>query len=176
MTDKRIFQLASQFRKAIDIAFDKGCFEQRKPFCDFPYACCGLTSYLLARYLIEHNVQTLWISNDREGWTHAWLVVNDQRVSIPRNRVTDMSEIADVLKSYGMKGSKVVNNNYSYKDIEKGLIIDITGDQFDDYDIPVYVGYMDDFHASFDYLGATDLSKEGYPCDEDIYSIISDFL
>ena len=32
------------------------------------------------------------------------------------------------------------------------MIIDITGDQFNE--APIYVGYMDDFHKRFDFVAA----------------------
>ena len=54
--------------------------------------------------------------------------------------------------------------------IKNGLIIDITGDQFDE--APVYVGYMDDFHKRFDFVAA--FEHEGLPNDEyvELYEII----
>ena len=35
-------------------------------------------------------------------------------------------------------------------------MVDITADQFDDYDIPVYVGGMDAFHRTFKFNQAHD--------------------
>ena len=46
--------------------------------------------------------------------------------------------------------------NYKQTDLTNGLIIDITGDQFEDYDIPVYVGKIDNFHRSFKLVAAHD--------------------
>lgn len=37
-------------------------------------------------------------------------------------------------------------------DLNNGLIIDITSDQFDDCENPVYIGQMDDFHQTFDFI------------------------
>ena len=50
------------------------------------------------------------------------------------------------------------------------MIIDITGDQFDE--APIYVGYMDDFHKRFDFVEA--FEHEGLPNDEyaELYEII----
>ena len=42
------------------------------------------------------------------------------------------------------------------KNLHNGPIIDITADQFADYDILVYVGYQDSFHQSFDFIEAYD--------------------
>lgn len=176
MTDKGIFQLACKYRTAIDEAFNNGEFRNLRPFNNFPYGCCGETSYLLAEYLRRHRIHTLWISNNRDNWSHAWLVVKDKRVTTPEPIVHDLSEIADVLKGYGCDNSIMVNDNYSYEDIENGLIIDITSDQFDDYNLPVFVDYMDEFHESFDFMRAVNLSKEGYPYDREIYSIVDKYL
>lgn len=174
MTDKRIIQLACKFREAIDAARAEGKFDNISPFDEFPDNCCGETSYLLARFLIEYDIETLWISNDREGWTHAWLVVKDKRVTEPEG--FDYPDyMQSTLQRYGMNNTHI-GDNYSYEDVKNGLIIDITGDQFDDYDSPVFVGNMDEFHASFDFRGATDLSKEGYPYEKRIYSIIEKYL
>ena len=59
---------------------------------------------------------------------------------------------------------------YEEQNIKNGLIIDITGDQFDE--APVYVGYMDDFHKRFDFVAAYE--HEGLPNDEyaELYEII----
>ena len=45
---------------------------------------------------------------------------------------------------------------YEAEDLIDGLIIDITADQFDDYNIPVYVGPIDTFHQTFDLIQAHD--------------------
>ena len=41
------------------------------------------------------------------------------------------------------------------------MLIDITGDQFEDYSIPVYVGPMDEFHQSFTFVQAHDYNGLG---------------
>ena len=51
MTDNQIKQLAIKFRKAIEIAHQKGLFSHDIALDDFPTGSCGDVSYLLAEYL-----------------------------------------------------------------------------------------------------------------------------
>lgn len=48
MTDNQIKQLAIKFRKAIEIAHQKGLFSHDIALDDFPTGNCGDVSYLLA--------------------------------------------------------------------------------------------------------------------------------
>ena len=41
---RNIEQLASKFRKAIDVALEAGEFDNDSIYCRFPRACCGDTS------------------------------------------------------------------------------------------------------------------------------------
>lgn len=117
---KDIYELAVQFRNAIDKAKEVGEFDKDFSFNRFPRACCGDASDLLGHFLLENGIETYYVCGNyyREGegfgQSHAWLL--DHR----------------------------------------NTIIDITGDQFKyeteflNYDIPVYVGAADDFHALFE--------------------------
>ena len=48
------------------------------------------------------------------------------------------------------------DSTYNETDLSNGLIIDITADQFEDFDEPVYVGGLDYFHNSFVFVQAHD--------------------
>ena len=126
-----IRRLSIQFRRAIEKARDVGEFERDICFFQFPQGCCGDASDLLNEFLMN-NGMSLWYvcgthyyhgKSTEEAFykmqSHAWLTTEDPRK----------------------------NQRYA--------IIDITGDQFKkqkdylNYDIPVYVGEMDDFHRLF---------------------------
>ena len=72
--------------------------------------------------------------------SHTWLVLKDNRITLPDNKATC------ALNLY--------NNTvcqYSKHDLENGLILDITADQFDPYcGSNGYYGMIDDFHRSFE--------------------------
>lgn len=79
-----IEQLATQFRKAIDLALEAGEFDDDSIYCRFPCACCGDTSDMLAQYLLDKNIKTdyvcgtYWGNADGNGQSHAWLMVDKQ--------------------------------------------------------------------------------------------------
>ncbi len=159
MTDQKIRQLAKYYRAAIEAARDDGRFSTDISFKNFPHGCCGDASYLLAEYLRENEIETIWYSTRRGEWTHAWLVVKDARVKKPTPKSFSWpEELHDVLAEYGVQNpaEEIDITRYEENDLMAGLIIDITADQFDDYDIPVYVGYQDSFHQSFDFAVAHD--------------------
>ena len=159
MTDQQIKALAIKYRAAIEVAHSNGLFVHDIGFDDFPTGSCGDVSYLLAEYLRREGVETIWYSAERGKWSHAWLVVKDRRVKPPTPRSFSWpDELRGVVARYGVQQSEeeVDITRYEAKDLEKGLIIDITGDQFDDYEVPVYVGLVDVFHRSFDFIQAHD--------------------
>ena len=156
MTDNRIRSLANSFRKKIDWAKSKRLFEDTM-LGEFPEQCCGPASELLAEFLWDHGIETLWISGMEYETheSHAWLVVKDDRINSPRACFDDVPKnIMDTLGMYGDCAHESIREAtcYDEQDIENGLIIDITGDQFGE--IPVYVGYMDRFHERFDFVSA----------------------
>lgn len=174
MTDNRMRSLVNSFRKKIDRAQRKDLFTNTM-FEGFPVQCCGIASRLLAEYLLNNEVETLWISAEEFGTheTHAWLVVKDDRIDSPRSCFDDVpNNIIGLLGKYGGGNSERIRESTCYEEqnIKNGLIIDITGDQFDE--APVYVGYMDDFHKRFDFVAAYE--HEGLPNDEyaELYEII----
>lgn len=156
MTDNRIRSMVKNFRKKIDLAQSRGLFAGTM-LEEFPTQCCGIASRLLAEFLLGNGIETLWISAEEFGTqeTHAWLVVKDYRIDPPRSCFDDMpNSIIDLLCTYGGGSSESIREStfYEKQDIENGLIIDITGDQFNE--VPIYVGYMDDFHKRFDFVAA----------------------
>ena len=174
MTDNRIRSLVNSFRRKIDRAQRKALFVDTM-LEEFPTQCCGVTSRLLAEYLLGNGVETLWISAEEFGTheTHAWLVVKDDRIDSPRSCFDDVpNNIIGLLGAYGGGNSESIRESTCYEEenIKNGLIIDITGDQFNE--APVYVGCMDDFHKRFDFVAAYE--HEGLPHEEyaELYDII----
>lgn len=159
MTDQKIRELANKYRLAIEAAHADGKFSTDICFKSFPRACCGDTSHLVAEFLREFGIETIWYSTERGDCTHAWLVVKDDRVKRPTPKSFSWpKELHNVLVSYGVKnpGEDIDITRYEEDDLCDGLIIDITADQFDDYDIPVFVGYQDTFHRAFNFIEAHD--------------------
>ena len=75
-----LFRLASQFRKALDDAWENGEFFNDIRFRKFPSGCCDDTCDLLGKYLDEHGYPTQQVlSTYRDGafediTGHAWLL------------------------------------------------------------------------------------------------------
>lgn len=155
MTDNKIRSLANIFREKIDRAKCKDLFVDTM-LEDFPEQCCGVASTLLAEFLHDNGVETLWISSEELGTfeTHAWLVVKDNRVDSPRSCFDGVpNNIKGLISKYGgTSGSLNDLVCYDEQSIENGLIIDITGDQFGEDS--VYVGYIDSFHKDFNFISA----------------------
>lgn len=174
MTDNRIISLVDNFRKRIDCAKNKELFADTI-LEDFPVQCCGYASKLLAEFLQNNDIETLWVSSEEFGTheTHAWLVVKDNRINPPRSCFEGIpSNIMDLYSSYGGNNDSLSKATcYDASDVENGLIIDITGDQFGGP--PIYVGYMDSFHRRFDFISAYE--HEGLFDDEliELYQIIT---
>ena len=86
-------------------------------------------------------------------------MVKDGRVQTPTPRTFSWPvELRDIVAQYGVENpeKEIDQTRYEAEDLKGGLIINITGDQFDDYDIPIYVGYLDRFHQTFDFTEASD--------------------
>lgn len=158
--DKHVITpLAKSFRKGIEQAQSLGEFQKDIYFYGFPARCCGDASYLLAEYFHQKGIESIWVSNERGDWSHAWLVIKDDRVKTPiLKRFTWPKELQEIVKGYGADEPEKehIITGYTYDDIKDGLIVDITGDQFNDYDKSVYVGKSDTFHDSFDFIQAND--------------------
>ena len=61
-------------------------------------------SYLLAEYLYRNGIETIWYSPQRVDWSHAWLVVKDERVHEPTLKLFLWpEELRGVLAQYGVE-------------------------------------------------------------------------
>lgn len=174
MEDKRIYSLARKFRELIIRAKEKGYFTNTK-FQQFPEQCCGDASFLLAQFFLDENISTLWVSGQEDNTyeTHAWLVIDDQRVSLPQCCINEIpNSIVDLYGTYGGYNADTLRKKVRYDadDIECGLIVDITGDQFGEES--VYVGYMDDFHSRFAFHEAIQFEGLSDPMLVELYAVI----
>ncbi len=155
--DHKIWKLVCQYRLAIERAHIKGQFSSDIVFKSFPHGCCSDTCFLMAEYLKQYGIDTIWYSAKRKDWSHAWLVLKDKRVKQPMPKpIVWFKEESTFLNAYGVERSENSNDvtGYEEDDLSEGLIIDITADQFEDYDEPVYVGAADSFHRSFEFIQA----------------------
>ena len=154
MTDQQIFEVTSIFRNAIDEARNQGLFRDDLTFWHFPRGCCGDTCYLLASYLKAYGVDTIYVWGDRGRQSHAWLVVNDNRVRQPKPRYAEIDPQYRCLASrYGNSVDESTDcTTYTARDLTNGLIIDITADQFGE--TSVYVGNRNDFYKRFTFRDA----------------------
>lgn len=177
MTDTQIYRLVKQFRSAIENARDDDKF-LRDDFDGFPKKCCGDTSCLLAEYLRSKGQESVYVwGEDYTGQTHAWLVVNDERIKKPTPTCIDYpDDIRNVLNSYsnGSYNAPIMVANYEESDISDGLIIDITADQFGKK--PIYVDYISDFYRQFEFVSANDFNGLGSSRLRNIYQIILQYI
>lgn len=179
MTDEEIYQYARCFRNALVTARDDGRFDKDHSFYHFPRGCCGDTSCLLAQFFLDYELKTVLYHASKSDYTHAWLVVNDDRISKPSpTSYCFPEEILQVIKDYSAEEPKAVINTTHYvkEDLAQGLLIDITGDQFANYSKPVFVGYMDAFHSGFEFDEADDFDGlHGFRLKE-LYKIVQEYI
>lgn len=152
--EDEVYNLASIFRSAIISAKDEGYFSRDYSFNHFPRGCCGDTCYLLATFLKSYDIQTIYVWGDYGMQSHAWLVVNDERVKLPKTRQINMgTECEALLRLYGNEsGYPKEITNYQARDLSNGLVVDITADQFGEP--PVYVGKRNAFYQKYLFRGA----------------------
>ena len=156
---EEIYNYVAQFRHAIEEARTQKELLYDVVFSSFPNGCCGDTCYLLAEYLRINDIETIYVCGEEEDQSHAWLVVKDELLLTTTLRKTKPPEdIKSVWSFYGGKNCEeaIVKTNYTERDIAKGLVIDITADQFGQ--APIYVDYLGAFHKRFDFV-------EAYDCD-----------
>lgn len=84
---ENIKKLATEFRGAIDDAKADGRFLEDQCFANFPVGCCGITSELLAHFLINNGVSGqikcmygTYYNDHLERPSHAWVTVDDKVV------------------------------------------------------------------------------------------------
>lgn len=93
-----MYELVTEFRKAIIKAKEDGCFSEDVLFNRFPRACCGDTCYLLAEYLRVNGVETIYVCGEDKDQSHAWLVVNNEMINKPTKQFYEYpNEIKSVL-------------------------------------------------------------------------------
>lgn len=115
-----LFRLVSQFRKALDNAWENGEFFNDIRFRKFPSGCCDDTCDLLGKYLDEHGYPTQQVlSTYRDGafediTGHAWLLYKE-------------STIIDITGDQFKRNAVFLN-----------------------FDIPVYIGENTELHRLFD--------------------------
>lgn len=164
----QVFQLAQEFRRAMNQAQAEGLFDKESLFETFPRGCCGDTCYLLAEYLLEHGICTEYVCGKKGDRSHAWLALTDretleQKISkkeLPMLECENEDEtnvykhLLDLIKNN--KSAKTRTKSPAYEaELKEQIIIDITGDQFCDreeflrYNKQVYVGKMDKMHRLF---------------------------
>ncbi len=85
--------MASDFRRAIEVERDAGEFQSDISFNQFPRACCGDASELLAEYLRRHGIKTIWTSMERVD-CHAWLTVKDWRLNTTDTQIFSADNLA----------------------------------------------------------------------------------
>ena len=174
--DSKTLVFTHEFRTAIISARDANLFSSNDIFAHFPCRCCGDSCYLLAEYLRRKGLRTIYVCGDFDGQTHAWLVLDDERVTQPQPRFYEMPEtIKPIFSQYGNEiTDPICVTRYEEKDVENGLIIDITADQFGGS--PVYVGSMNAFYSNFQFRNASLCSKLPNPRLVALYDMIATFL
>lgn len=113
-------EIAADFRRGIEQARNAGEFVHDALFRDYPHACCGDTSRLLGHHLLTKGIKTYYVCG------------------------------------HYRQGGFENYQSHAWLITVNGIIIDITGDQFrkstqfNNYNIPVYVGGNDEFHKLFE--------------------------
>ncbi len=175
--DNAVLQWARQFRGSLDDAKAVGCFNKNTPFSHFHSGCCGVTSEMLAEFLRCKGIETIYVWGWWEDQSHAWLVVKDERVENPKRKVTRIPpEISAILSEYSGRtvGRSINSTNYKASDVQNGLIIDITADQFGE--VPVYVGETNQFYENFVFEAANGSPRIDDFEGRSIYNTVLQFL
>lgn len=176
MNEQAIFELAQAFKEATVSAYEAGLFRDDVAFRNFPTGCCGDTCYLLASYLLSHDIETIYVCGTRYRQSHAWLVLKDNRVKEPTPEFyyPDKSYVR-ILGQYGSEVSEPIDiTRYKARDLTYGLIIDITADQFGESS--VYVGKRNDFYRKFTFDFAHVCNGVENYRQSKLYSIIASYL
>ena len=149
MNDQDIYRLAKTFKDAAVSARDAGLFRNDICFQSFPRGCCGDTCDLLATYLLSHGIETIYVCGTRGEQSHAWLVVNDNRVKQPTPEFYyPEREYVQIMGQYrGEINGPIDITKYKARDLTYGLIVDITADQFGEPS--VYACTRNDFYRQF---------------------------
>ena len=130
-----ILKYANDFRDAIERAKRAGETDELNFFDRFPRGCCGDTSNLLAQYLCDNGIQTLYVSgtyyygeSTYDSQNHAWLLVDD-----------------DIIVD-------ITGDQFRLSD------------EFYCYDQSVYVGFENEFYRLFEVDYNRDVHEYGETC------------
>lgn len=158
ISDTKIYNLVKEFRNLVDLAKENGLFSGDL-FEQFPYECCGDMCSILGEFLLNNNIQGIVVSGDsRKYGSHAWLVLKDDRVNYQQQFLDAPDEVRQIFNFYRAceRNTPIDITHYEEIDIQAGLIIDITADQFGED--AVYVGFLNEFYKSFEFIQAKDYS------------------
>jgi hypothetical protein len=82
MIIEEIYQLAFDFRCALEYVVEEGKYGRLTVFAHFPNGCCTYASDLLAEYLVENGVarERIQLMNGEYteyNYTHSWLMIDE---------------------------------------------------------------------------------------------------
>ena len=176
MNDQEILELAQIFKEAAVSAYQACLFRDDIAFRNFPTGCCGDTCDLLATFLLSYGIETIYVCGTYRGQSHAWLVVNDNRVKQPTPEFYHPDkEYVRLMGEYGIKvSSPVETTRFKARDLTHGLVIDITADQFGESS--VYVGSRNNFYRKFTFDFAHVCNRADDYRLRGLYSSIAAFL
>lgn len=105
-------------------------------------------------------------------------MLKDGRVKTPQKQLYAIPEkIEGILRQYGecvQQNGLIDTSHYTETDVEAGVLIDITADQFGE--LPVYVGIPDRFHKKFKFNFAHDMCLLKNDRLKSLYRKVSRFL
>ena len=149
MIESELYYLVKSYRDAIEQAHKKNRF-CKWPFNQFPEACCGQASDILARFLGEQGIYTKVVSGSDSNTTHAWLVLDDSILQKNIQRAEEATDYEEVNKM------NRILEGYGYNNI------------------PIYIGEMDDFHNLFDINSINEFRNDDKL--DNIYRIVQQYL
>lgn len=86
-----IEELTSKFRVAIE-SMTKGEFGKSEWFSRFPRGCCGDSSELLSKYLMENGIKAEYVWGMNDNQSHAWLEYNGYIIDITADQFPGIEE------------------------------------------------------------------------------------
>jgi hypothetical protein len=113
---RTVEKLALKFRLTIESLPDKD-FGEAEWFLRFPRGCCGETSELLSKYLMENGVKTEYVWGVHGNQSHAWLEYNSYVIDITADQFSDIKDRV-VIKADKQWYSKFKRQSRKYSDFE----------------------------------------------------------
>ena len=95
MEEEYIIELATRFRRGIEKAKVQNEFVKDQNFRNFPLGCCGVTTNLLAKFLMDNGVVTklVYVNGTYLDFSHAWLQTNNMIVDITGDQFKYVQEL-----------------------------------------------------------------------------------